>query len=65
MYITNSNGTQIDFDTAVNLMDGDLREQLHAELAPCSEQEFFSAYAEAHMARFGEEWEPDKKNPTI
>ena len=65
MYIINSNGTRIDFDTAVNLMDDDLREQLHAELAPCSEQEFFTAYAAAHANRFGEEWEPDKQNPTI
>ena len=65
MKVMNNYGTEIEWNTAVNLMDDDLREQLHAELAPCSEQEFFSAYAEAHMARFGEEWEPDKKNPTI
>ena len=65
MYVTNSNGTRIDFDLAINLMDDDLREQLHAELAPCSEQEFFTAYAMSHANRFGEEWEPDKQNPTI
>lgn len=65
MYVTNSNGTRIDFDIAVQLMDDDLREQLHMELAPCSEQEFFEAYAKAHKDRFGETWEPDKANPTI
>ena len=65
MYVTNSNGTRIDFDVAVQLMDDDLREQLHMELAPCTDQEFFDAYAKAHEDRFGETWELDKANPAI
>ena len=44
-------------------MDDDIREELAAELAPCTEQEFFTAYAKAHAEKFGEEWELDKKNP--
>lgn len=30
----------IDFDALVLLMDDDVRERLHLELAPCSEQAF-------------------------
>ena len=44
-------------------MDDDIREELTAELAPCTEQEFFTAYAKAHAEKFGEEWELDKENP--
>ena len=58
-------GTEIDFDFAVGLMDDDIREDLHAKLAPCTEQEFFDAYADAHFDKYGEEWEPAKKNPVI
>lgn len=63
--VENSYGVAVDFDVAVNLMDDDLREELNAELAPCSDQEFFDAYARAHEERFGEEWEPDKPNPQL
>ena len=64
LYVTNLNGTRIDFDAASRLMDDDLREELHGELAPCTEQEFFTAYELAHSRRFGEEWELSKANPT-
>ena len=65
MKITNSNGTVIDFDAAVALMDDDLREAVHADLAPCSEQEFFEAYCKAHEAKYGEAFEPDKASPVM
>lgn len=64
--ITNSNGCTFStnqWDAIVNMMDDELREDLHMELAPCAEQEFFDAYAKAHAERFGEEWELDKANP--
>lgn len=64
MTVINKNETEIDFDSAVNLMDDDLCEQLHVKLAPCSEQEFFSAYEKAHEEKFAEEWELSKSNPT-
>lgn len=63
MKVMNNYGTEIEWNTAVNLMDDDLREELSADLAPCTEQEFFDAYAKAHEAKFGEEWELSKENP--
>ena len=49
-------GREIDFDAAVALMDDDIREELHAELSPCTEQRFFNAYLEQHYADYGEEF---------
>ena len=44
--------------------DGDdLREELSADLAPCTEHDFFEAYAKAHEAKFCDEWELAKENP--
>ena len=63
MTVKNNYGVQIEWSTAVNLMDDDLREELNAELAPCTDQEFFEAYAKAHENKFGEEWELAKENP--
>lgn len=64
MMVTNKNGTEIYFDSAVELMDDEIREELHYMLAPCTEQEFFSAYEYAHAQKFGAEWELSKANPT-
>jgi hypothetical protein len=51
------NGRTIAFDAAVNLMDDEIRERLHSELAPCSNQEFMDAYVVAHAEKFdGEEF---------
>ena len=63
MKVMNNYGTEIEWNTAVNLMDDDLREELNADLAPCTEQEFFEAYEKAHENKFGEEWELAKENP--
>lgn len=63
MMVINKYGIEIYFEAAVQLMDDDIREELHMRLAPCTDQEFFTAYAEAHEERFGEEWELDKANP--
>lgn len=52
-------GNDVDFESAANLMDDELREELHQELAPCTKQEFFDAYAKAHADKFdGEEFAP-------
>ena len=64
MTVINKNETEIDFDSAVTLMDDDICEQLHVKLASCSEQEFFSLYEKAHEEKFAEEWELSKVNPT-
>lgn len=61
--VLNSHGAKIDYAAAVELMDDDTREAVAADLAPCTEQEFFTAYAAAHLTKFGEVWEPDKANP--
>ena len=63
MIVKNNYGVEIDWNTAVNLMDDDLREELNADLAPCTEQEFFESYEKAHENKFGEEWELAKENP--
>lgn len=63
MNVINMNGTEIDFDAAANMMDDEIREELHFKLSPCTEQEFFTAYENAHFEKYGEEWELSKSNP--
>lgn len=52
--VINSYGTEINYNAAVELMDDELREEVHADLAPCTDQEFFEEYARRHAERFGE-----------
>ena len=61
--VTNQYGESLNFAAAVNLMDDDIREQLHDELAPCTPQVFFDAYVSAHAKKFGEDWTLDNPNP--
>lgn len=61
--VTNIYNVEIDFDVAIELMDDELREELHAKLTPCAEQDFFNAYAQAHEERYNEIWELNKENP--
>lgn len=56
--VVNQNGNKIDFDDAVFYMDDEIREALHMKLAPCEEQEFFTAYEAAHKEKYGEDFEP-------
>lgn len=62
--VVNSGGARIDFIAALEYMDGDIREQVHGNVAPCTNQEFFAAYAAAHLAYYDTQWEIDKSNPT-
>lgn len=62
--VVNKNGTVIDYKMAVESMVDGIREDLHSELAPCTEQEFFTRYEKEHELKFGEEWELSKENPT-
>lgn len=64
MTVINKEGAEINFDAAVALMDDDIREQVNNDLAPCTEQDFFTAYETAHAKKFGAEWELSKANPT-
>lgn len=50
------NNNNVDFDTCVNLMDDDIREDLHNNMAPCTEQEFLDAYCKAHVEKYGAEF---------
>ena len=62
--VINANGYELEFESAVMHMDDDIREALHREMAPCTEQDLFSAYEKAHAEKYGEEWELSKENPT-
>lgn len=42
------------FDAAVELMDDELREEIHAGLAPCTDEEFLAEYIRRHEDKFGE-----------
>ncbi len=55
---TDCHGIPVDFEAAVNLMDDDLREEVHAFMAPCSQGDFLDVYAAAHELRFGEPFAP-------
>ena len=61
MMVINMNGTEINYETAVELMDDEIRESICGTVD--SEQEFFTAYEKAHAEKYGEEWELSKENP--
>ena len=53
-------GHAVDYDAAVNLMDDEIREEMHTRMAPCTDQEFIDAYVAAHAEKFsGEQFEVD------
>lgn len=51
------NNCTTDFNSCVVLMDDELREEIHSELAPCSEQQFIDEYCKRHFAKYGAEFE--------
>jgi hypothetical protein len=61
--VVNAYGEYIRFDVAASLMDDEVREAVHAEMAPCSNQEFFDAYCISHRELFGYNWCLDVPNP--
>ena len=61
MKVINMNGTEINFESAVALMDDEIRESICG--TAYSEQEFFAAYEKAHAEKYGDEWELSKENP--
>ena len=61
MNVINMNGTEINYEAAVELIDDELRESICGTVD--SEQEFFTAYENAHAEKYGEEWELSKENP--
>lgn len=55
-YIIDQNGNKIDYEAAVSLMDDNICEELHGEIAPCTDQEFYDAYCERHKEVYEEEF---------
>ena len=39
---------------AEGYMDGEIREAIHAKLAPCDDLTFLAAYLEAHYEKYGQ-----------
>lgn len=48
----NLNGQRVEFGSCVAMMDNELREEVHNEISPCSEQEFINVYAEKHFQKY-------------
>lgn len=53
-FVYDEDGNEIYFDSAAELMDDDIREELHATITPCSNQAFFDEYCKSHLAKYGE-----------
>ena len=48
------NGEMVDFDVAVNMMDEETCEEIHEDIAPCTDQEFIDEYVKRHEKKYGE-----------
>lgn len=44
------------YNASVMLMDDELREEIHDDLAPCTEEAFLAEYCKRHEAKFGEDF---------
>lgn len=44
------------YNAAVELMDDELREAVHNDLAPCTDKEFLAEYMKRHLEKYGEEF---------
>ena len=44
------------WESIVNLMDDEIRESVHADLAPCTDEEFLEEYKQRHLEKYGEEF---------
>jgi hypothetical protein len=47
------------FEIMSSYMDDELREKVHADLAPCTEEEFMKTYETLHFIKFGENFRLD------
>lgn len=61
--VINMSRAEIYYDVAAQFMDTDICEYLHNRLAPCTNQEFFTAYEKAHFEKYGETWFLSEDNP--
>lgn len=44
------------YDAAVNLMDDEIREAVHRDLSPCTDEEFLTEYCKRHLDKYGTEF---------
>ena len=56
VWVKGANGQMVDYDGAVQLMDDEIREDLHSKASAWTEQEFMDAYCKAHLEKYGEEF---------
>lgn len=49
-------GRWVYYNAAENMMDDEIREELHNELAPCTNQEFMDAYLARHLTKYQEQF---------
>ena len=47
------------YNQAVEFMDDEIREAVHEDLAPCTDEEFLEEYIKRHEKKFGEEFTVD------
>ena len=52
--ITDDDGN--DWNYIVSLMDDDIREAVHADLAPCTEEDFLQEYRKRHFEKYHDEF---------
>lgn len=57
-FFVDAKGNVHDYYAAVNLMDEELREELHRSMSHDTPQEFIERYAEKHLEKFGEGFAP-------
>ena len=54
--MVNVNGNEVSMDAAVMLMDDEIREAIHFDIAPCTAQEFVDDYCKRHFEKYGEDF---------
>lgn len=63
MLVKNLSGTLVNFEASIPFMDDYIRETVHSMGDYKTDQEFFTAYEEAHAVLKKELWELSKANP--
>ena len=51
------------WENVLELMDDDIREELHCKIAPCTEEEFLTEYCKKHFEKFGDTFIAEHDNP--
>ena len=66
--VFNKNGAEIDYESALILMDEDIldsmAEEWYCAYYPMTDQEWFTRYETLHQQKYGEEWELSKDDST-